>query len=161
MRRVVFVFLTAVLATTFAAAQGPARQGGGGGRGRGVAVQPGQECPPGTTLVRVGTCQAPDFPPPSIVDYRPTSSLVVAEHPVPKAKFPVVDIHSHTGPTPATIASLIAQMDALNIRVLNNLSGGSGDALRQRVSYIKSTPHADRFTVFANGLNQFGGVAPG
>jgi predicted TIM-barrel fold metal-dependent hydrolase len=86
---------------------------------------------------------------------------VVAQHPVPRAKFPVVDIHSHTGPTPATIASLIAQMDALNIRVLNNLSGGSGDALRQRVSYIKSTPYADRFTVFANGLNQFGGVAPG
>ena len=124
-------------------------------------MQPGQECPEGTTLVRVGTCQAPEFPAPSIVDYRPKSSLVVAEHPVPRAKFPVVDIHSHTGPTAGTIASLIAQMDALNIRVLNNLSGGSGDALAQRVTYIKSTPHADRFTVFANGMNQFRGVAPG
>ena len=49
--------------------------------------------------MRVGSCQAPEFPPPSIVDYRPKSSLVVAEHPVPRAKFPVVDIHSHTGPT--------------------------------------------------------------
>ena len=124
-------------------------------------MKPGEECPPGTTLVRVGSCQAPEFPPPSIVDYRPTSSLEVAEHPVPRAKFPVVDIHSHTGPTPATIASLISQMDALNIRVLNNLSGGSGDALTQRVTYIKSTPYANRFTVFANGLNQFRGVAAG
>ena len=134
-----------------------AQQGRGG---RGVAPA-GGECPPGTTLVRVGTCQAPEFPPPSIVDYRPASSLVTDQHPVPRAKFPVVDIHSHTGPTAGTIASLVAQMDALNIRVLNNLSGGSGDALAQRVRYINSTPYAKRFTVFANGLNQFRSVAPG
>ncbi len=157
MRRTLLFVLGAVVVSAAVIAQGP---GGRGGRG-GVAVKPGQECPPGTTLVRVGSCQAPEFPAPSIVDYRPTSSLEVAEHPVPRAKFPVVDIHSHTGPTPATIASLISQMDALNIRVLNNLSGGSGDALAQRVTYIKSTPYANRFTVFANGLNQFRGVAAG
>ena len=156
MRRIILMSLAAVLLGAALIAQG---RGGRGGRG--IAVQPGEECPPGTTLVRVGACQAPEFPPPSIIDYRPKSSLVVAEHPVPKAKFPVVDIHSHTGPTAATIGSLIVQMDALNIRVLNNLSGGSGDALKQRVTYIRSTPHADRFTVFANGLNQFRGVAPG
>ena len=162
MRRTLLLFLAAVLlGAALVAQQGPAGRGGRGGGGRGVAVKQGEECPPGTTLVRVGTCQAPEFPPPSIVDYRPASSLVVPEHPVPRAKFPVIDIHSHTGPTPATIASLIAQMDALNIRVLNNLSGGSGDALKQRVDYIKTTSHADRFTVFANGLNQFRGVAAG
>ena len=161
-RTLLFVLAALLVGAAVIAQQGPAGPGGRGGRGgRGVAVQPGQECPEGTTLVRVGTCQAPEFPAPSIVDYRPKSSLVVAEHPVPRAKFPVVDIHSHTGPTAGTIASLIAQMDALNIRVLNNLSGGSGDALAQRVTYIKSTPHADRFTVFANGMNQFRGVAPG
>ena len=160
MRRAVLVCLTAVLATTLVTAQGPGRQGGGG-RGRGVAIQPGEECPPGTTLVRVGTCQPPEFPPPSIVDYRPKTSLVAEQHPVPTAKFPVVDIHSHTGPTPETISFLITEMDALNIRVLNNLSGGFGDAVKQRVDYIKSTPYADRFTVFANGLNGFRDVAPG
>ena len=166
-RMLMFPMAASVLAAVVVAQQGPAApagQGGRGGRGGGrggVAIKAGEECPPGTTLVRVGSCQAPEFPPPSIVDYRPTSSLVVDEHPVPKAKFRVVDIHSHTGPTAANIASLIAQMDALNIRVLNNLSGGSGDALAQRVKFIKSTPHADRFTVFANGLNQFRGVAPG
>ena len=166
MRRTLLLSVAAVLlAAAVVAQQGPAGspQGppGRGGRGRGVGIKPGEECPPGTTLVRVGTCQAPEFPPPSIVDYRPESSLVTGEHLVPRAKFPVIDIHSHTGPTPATIASLIAQMDALNIRVLNNLSGGSGDAVKQRVDYIRSTPYADRFTVFANGLNQFRGVAPG
>ena len=159
--RAAFVLAVATLASALTLAQGPARQGGAGGRGRGVAIQPGEECPPGTTLVRVGTCQAPEFPPPNIVDYRPKTSLVAEEHAVPRAKFPVVDIHSHTGPTPETVSSLITQMDALNIRVLNNLSGGFGDALKQRVDYIRSTPYADRFTVFANGLNRFSDVAPG
>ena len=152
-RRILLLALAAGLLATVVAAQ----RGRGG---RGIPPVAG-DCPPGTTLVRVGACEAPEFPPPSIVDYRPASSLVVEEHPVPRAKFPVVDIHSHTGPTAANIESLIKQMDALNIRVLNNLSGGSGDALAERVRYIRSTPHANRFTVFANGLNQFRGVAPG
>src|SRR5687767_3662661 len=79
----------AALGAVLAAQQAPPAQGGGGrGRGRGVAIQPGQECPPGTTLVRVGVCQAPEFPAPSIVDYRPRTTLVVSAHPVPRAKFP-------------------------------------------------------------------------
>ena len=126
MRHILLSSIAAGLLAAVVVAQqgpaGPANPARGGGRGgRGVEIARGEECPAGTTLVRVGTCQAPEFPPPSIVDYRPESSLVVEQHPVPRAKFPVVDIHSHTGPTPATIASLIAQMDALNIRVLNNL----------------------------------------
>jgi predicted TIM-barrel fold metal-dependent hydrolase len=161
MRRAALVLSTAVLAAALAAAQGPARQGGGGGRGRGVQIQPGEECPPGMTLVGVGQCRAPEFPPPSIVDYRPKATLVVEEHPVPRAKFPVVDMHSHTGPTPQTIDQLLKEMDALNIRVLNNLSGGSGSALKLRVDYIRSTKFADRFTVFANGLDGFRDVEPG
>ena len=169
MRRAVFVLLTVTLAAAVVAAQnpgttalpGPAALGQGRGRGRGVPLPPGGECPPGTTLVRVGQCQAPDVPPPSIVDYRPTSTLVVEAHPVPRAKFPVVDIHSHTGPTPQSIDQLITEMDALNIRVLNNLSGGFGSALKQRADYIRTTKHADRFTLFANGLDGFRDVEPG
>lgn len=154
------VTATALMAVVVAQ-QGSPGQGGRGGRGRGVAIQPGQECPAGMTLVRVGVCQAPEFPPPSIVDYRPKPTLVVAQHPVPRARFPVVDIHSHTGPTPETIDRLIKEMDALNIRVLNNLSGGYGDELKKRVDYNRGTKHADRFTVFANGLDGFRDVAPG
>jgi len=159
MSRAAFVWVTAALAVSVVAAQGPA--GRGGGRGRGVPLAPGGECPPGTTLVRVGVCQAPEWPAPSIVDYRPHSTLVVEGHPVPRAKFPVVDIHSHTGPTPQNIDQLLKEMDALNLRTLNNLSGGSGAELKQRVDYIRSTKYADRFTVFANGLNGFRDVEPG
>ncbi len=58
-------------------------------RGGGTRVAAGQECPPGTTEARPGSCQAPCETPPSIVDYRPKSTLVTVEHKVPKAKFPV------------------------------------------------------------------------
>jgi len=162
LRRVALVVSGVLLVVVLATAQGPAGRGGGAGAGgERIPVQMGEECPPGTTLVRVGRCQAPEVPPPSIVDYRPESTLVAEEHPTPKAKFPVVDIHSHTGPTPETIDRLIQEMDAMNIRVLNNLSGGFGSALKQKVDYIRSTSHAVRFTVFANGLDRFRDVEAG
>ena len=37
----------------------------------------------------------PEFPPPNIREYKPRSTLVVPQHPVPRAKFPVIDIHGH------------------------------------------------------------------
>ena len=74
---------------------GPAGPGGAAGARGGTPIQPGEECPPGMTEVRPRSCQAPEFPAPSIVDYRPKSTLVTSEHLVPKAKFPVVDIHGH------------------------------------------------------------------
>ena len=55
----------------------------------------GNGCPPGQTEVRPGRCQAPELAPPSIVDYRPRSTLVVPEHPVPRAKYPAIDFHGH------------------------------------------------------------------
>ena len=125
-----------------------------------VPLDASGECPPGTTETRPGRCQKPEFPPPSILDYRPRSTLVTEEHLVPRAKFPVVDIHSHTGPTPETIDRLIAEMDALNVRVLVNLSGGDAAAVKQKVDYIRSSRHPDRFRVFAN-VNFQGAGTPG
>ncbi len=127
-------------------------QGRGGGRGggqQGVPIEDGQECPPGMTEFRRGRCLAPDKPAPSIVDYRPKSTVVAREHFVPKAKFPVVDIHNHTTIGAGNVDGIIKEMDALNLRVLTNLSGGSGAALKQKVDFIRSSPYKDRFRVFA------------
>jgi predicted TIM-barrel fold metal-dependent hydrolase len=119
------------------------------------------ECPPGTTEVRVGRCQKPEYPPPSILDYRPRSTLVTEEHLVPKAKFPVVDIHSHVGPSPDTIERLVGELDAMNVRVLVNLSGGaSPEAIKQKTDFIKASKYPNRFRVFAN-VNWDGADAPG
>ena len=130
-------------------------QGQGGGRGRGnqparVTIQPGQECPPGMTQARYLNCQAPEKPAPSIVDYRPKSTVVAAAHLVPKAKFPVIDIHNHTQISAENIEQMIREMDELNLRVMNNLSGGSGEQLKQSVDFIRNSPYKDRFRLFAN-----------
>jgi len=128
-----------------------AGRAGRGGRTQGVPpVAPG-ECPPGMTETRPGRCQAPEFPPPSILDYRPRSTLVAEEHLVPKARYPVIDIHSHTGPRPDTIERLISEMDAMGVRTLVNLSGGSDPAeMKEQVDFIRGSRYPDRFAVFAN-----------
>ncbi|MCA1651860.1 MAG: amidohydrolase, partial [Acidobacteria bacterium] len=62
--------------------------------------------------------------------------------------------------TAENMPQLIKDMDALNLRVLVNLTGGSGDGLRRNVQVIKSSPYADRFRVFAN-VNWDGAGGPG
>src|SRR5581483_5267888 len=101
---------------------GQAQAGGRrGGRANQVQIQPGQECPPGTTEIRPQTCQAPEYPPPTIVDYRPHSTLITAEHKVPKAKFPAIEYHGHPLQllnSNEGLATLIKAMDEVNVRVM-------------------------------------------
>ncbi len=143
-------WLTALLiaVTALATAAGLAQRGGRSDRGQ--RIQPGQPCPAGMTEVRPGDCQPPELPPPSIVDYRPKSTVVADEHPVPRAKYPLVDIHNHQNVNAETVERLIKEMDELNMRVMVNLSGGSGDRLMQNLEFIKNSPHKDRFRLFAN-----------
>src|SRR5215213_9852130 len=109
------------------------------------------ECPAGTTLQRPGSCMFPEFSAPSILDYRPRSTLVVDEHMVPRAKYPVIDIHSHLGVSELNIEQTIKEMDALNLQVLVNLSGGTQpDQIKGRVDFIKGTKYGNRLFVFAN-----------
>ena len=53
------------------------------------------------------------------------------EHPVPKARFPVIDSHNHTTITAQNVDQMIREMDANNLRVLVNLSGGFDPEARQ------------------------------
>ena len=147
--------LISLIALTTAA--GVAQRGGRPDRGQ--RVQPGQPCPAGMTEVRPGDCQPPELPPPSIVDYRPKSTVVADEHPVPRAKYPVVDIHNHQNVNAESIERLLKEMDDLNLRVMVNLSGGSGDRLLQNLEFLKNSPHKDRFRLFANV--PFGGTPGG
>lgn len=91
--------------------------------------------------------------PPSMTidDYEPTSMLVVRGTSVPKAKFPFVDIHGHQNLSmgDAELASLVTQMDHINLRTMVNLSGGSGAGLVAQVQNAKKK-YPGRFVVFAN-----------
>ena len=147
------VLVGALVAQDVAPPQGGrgGRGGGRGGRGGGIQIQPGEECPPGTTESRPQRCSAPQFPIPSIVDYRPRTTLVTEGHLVPKAKYPVVDSHNHTTITANNVEQMIQDMDALNLRVLVNLSGGSDpDQVKEKVDFIRNSKYPDRFRVFAN-----------
>jgi predicted TIM-barrel fold metal-dependent hydrolase len=111
---------------------------------------------------RPGEGRSPEFPPPSIIDYKPRSTLVVPEHRVPRAKFPVIDIHSHqpTPITPEQFARVVKGMDANNLQILVNLSGGSGERLKQGLAAIAASPYKDRMVLFAN-VDWSGAGTPG
>jgi predicted TIM-barrel fold metal-dependent hydrolase len=54
---------------------------------------------------------------------------------------------------------MVTEMDALNLRLLVNLSGGSGETLRNGIANIQRSRHPDRMVAFAN--IDFRNVAPG
>jgi predicted TIM-barrel fold metal-dependent hydrolase len=103
------------------------------------------------------------LPPPSIVDYRPRSTLVAPVHTVPKAKYPAIDFHGH--PTSqlnsdAALAELGRQLDALNVQMMIAANNVSGPALVQQMAVIRaSATMRDRVRILT-GVN-FGGVGPG
>ena len=102
-----------------------------------------------------------DEPPMTVEEYTPRSTLVVEEHEVPRAKYPVVDVHSHhRGLSPSRWAQVVSEMDALNLQVLVNLSGGFGRQLQRGLDSIGQSPNSDRMVFFAN-LNFGRGVYPG
>ena len=135
----------------------------------GVAAQRGGgtppvngECPKGMTLVRVGSCLAPEFPPPSIVDYRPKSTLITPVNLRPRAKFPAIDLHGHPGGMVTSrqgLDGLITEMDKLNLRVMVSADNSSGAGVTTRVDAVKNSPYQDRVRVLA-GVN-FSNVGPG
>ncbi|HEX7121290.1 MAG TPA: amidohydrolase family protein, partial [Gemmatimonadaceae bacterium] len=138
-------------------------QGRGRGEGRGATIGPNEECPAGMTEVRPGRCQAPDFPPPSILDYRPRSTLVVPEHPVPRAKFPAIDFHGHLRGvlgSDADLARLGPTLDSIGVRLVIAADGLTGDRLKETVARIAASPTMkDRVRVFTS--IDFRNVGPG
>ena len=82
--------------------------------------------------------------------YEPISTLVVPEHIITKAKFPFVDVHSHQfNMGNRDLSELVGPMDKMNMKVMVNLSGISGEYLRNAILNIKKN-YPDRFIVFAN-----------
>src|SRR6267154_365033 len=75
---------------------------------------------------------------PNIEEYNPKSTLVVPEHKIQRAKFPFIDIHSHHwNPAPEHVDQLVKEMDSINLQVLVNLSGGTGEELKKTVATMK------------------------
>ncbi len=158
------IILAALSGTLFAGSVAHAQQPAGGrGGGRGNAIGAGESCPPGSTEIRPRLCREPDFPAPSILDYRPHATLVTPAHLVKRAKYPVVDYHGHPQGLLGSadgIASLGASLDSINVRMMVAADNMSGERLTRAMAVINASPTMkDRVRVLA-GIN-FNGVGPG
>lgn len=82
--------------------------------------------------------------------YNPPSTLVVKEHKLTRAKYPFIDVHNHQYNMPGMdLSVLIKEMDKMNMKVMVNLSGQSGDPLKKTADNIKAN-YPKRFILFAN-----------
>lgn len=150
-------FFYSVLMTLAVAAAGIEGQGRGGS-----PVGPNGECPAGMTLVRPGNCQAPMTPAPSIVDYRPKSTLVVPAHILQKAKFPAIDFHGHPRErinTQEGLKTMFQELDALNVGLMLAAENISGERLKSTIATVKASPYAKRVAIFTG--TSFNDVGPG
>ncbi len=139
-----------------------ASQSAGGGAT--TQVEPGEPCPAGMTEVRPRRCQAPTMPAPSILDYRPRSTLVA-----PDASGAEGEVPGDRLPRPSRPA---AQLDAEGLSELGDrarrhqragdvaANNVSGDDLERQVALIAASPRMkDRVRVLT-GID-FRNVGPG
>ena len=96
---------------------------------------------------------APDLPPPSIVDYRPRSTLVTPAHIVTRAKYPAIDFHGHPEgllESDEGLARLGAAMDSLNVRIMVSADNLRGDQLQRVLAAVRASPRMrDRVRILA------------
>ena len=86
----------------------------------------------------------------SFEEYNPESTLVVPGEPILRAKYPFIDIHGHQRNMPdQDLSPVVAAMDTLNLAIMINLSGRSGEQLNKSVKNV-AEHYPNRFVVFAN-----------
>jgi predicted TIM-barrel fold metal-dependent hydrolase len=107
------------------------------------------------TLVPVAAkaqSRQPTIAPPSIIEYKPRSTLVVPEHLVPRAKYPAVDFHGHPPDLSSreVIERVVAAMDSLNLQVIVQARPSSGERLTRQIEAVREAGYADRFVFFAS-----------
>ena len=154
MQRSSLIVILLAVATGAASAQ-PGRRGG-------TPTNPDGTCPAGMTEIRPRICLAPQEPAPSIVDYRPRSTLVAPVHMVPRARFPAIDYHAHVGQllgSPGGIDSLRRMMDQLNLGMMIVADNMSGTRLTTALANVAASPLKDRVRILT-GIN-FRDVGPG
>ena len=104
---------------------------------------------------RLSTPQSGDLP---LEKYEPKSMLHVPETKVLRARFPVVDFHTHITSARGRSGEMALRfnlqpeeclpvMDRKNLRTMVSLTGGYGDVLREAIRKLQD-PHRGRFVVF-------------
>jgi predicted TIM-barrel fold metal-dependent hydrolase len=105
---------------------------------------------------------APQLPAPTILDYRPRSTLITPTHVAMRARYPVIDFHGHPEgllASPESLDTLVAALDRLNVGLMIAADNMSGEQLRRTAITIRSSRHPGRVRMLA-GID-FHGVGPG
>ena len=120
-----------------------------------------QQLSPGQIRPRPAEGREPQLPVPTIREYKPRSTLVVAAHSVPRAKFPVIDIHGHPPSitSPEVVNRVGDSMTPLNLQVMVNANNTPGDRIASSLEAIRASRYKDRMVMFT-GLD-FRNVGPG
>jgi predicted TIM-barrel fold metal-dependent hydrolase len=108
------------------------------------------------------SAKAADACPLALKDFQPKSMLHVRETKVARARFPVIDVHTHLSWAAqggggvfrgeemkflATPAELLEVMDRKNVRTMVNLTGGTGAGLTKTIAYYEGAAPG-RFVTF-------------
>ncbi|MFY9560440.1 MAG: amidohydrolase family protein [Terriglobales bacterium] len=85
-------------------------------------------------------------------DFHPQTALHAVAHEIPRAKFPVIDVHNHTNDARGIgdrvdPNEMVERMDRLNVKTVVILTGGWGDDLQKIVDTMVK-PYPGRFMVF-------------
>ncbi|MFN7981041.1 MAG: amidohydrolase family protein [Vicinamibacterales bacterium] len=126
-----------------------------------LAVVAAQQLPPGQIRPRPAEGREPEFPQPKIREYHPRSTLVVPQHPVPKAKFPVIDFHHHP-PFSMTVNDVHTVGDAmapLNLGLMINANATPSERLKPAMDSIAASRYKGKMVMFV-GLD-LRNVGPG
>src|SRR5688572_325756 len=96
-------------------------------------------------LVWATQAQAP--PDLLLKDYKPRSIFKIPQTRVEKARYPVIDVHSHDyGPTPEAVERWVRTMDEVGLEKTIILSGSTGARLDAAIARYGKYPQ--RFTVW-------------
>lgn len=94
-----------------------------------------------------------DGRPLGLENFRPKSQLVVAEHPRTRAKFPVVDVHTHfhykLRDNRQALDDFVAVMDRNQVAVCVSLDGRLGGQFERHRQFLWQE-YRDRFVIYAN-----------
>lgn len=82
-----------------------------------------------------------------LLDWQPLSQMVVKETKIVKAKFPVIDIHSHLGKLENT-AKYLEEMDKAGVWKCVSLDGKSKDNFYKEHLKVSQSVSKDRFLIF-------------
>jgi len=97
-----------------------------------------------------------------LADFQPVSMLHVPETKIARSRYPVIDIHAHLSIRAKSMGGvgvgeemqflstpelILPTMDRKNIRLMVNLTGGSGKGLIEAIQRFQQ-PHPDRFLTF-------------